>query len=199
MDRDKTATAPRVKRIEMAERIADSLLECGRAQIPLRDLAARLGTSDRMLLYYFSDKADLIRCSLEIVSARLTALLAGALPTGAPAPGALAEDALHLLLSEALSPYMAVWGDLVARAGRREEPFRLIAEAIMAGWQAWIEGRLDGVDQVERSRVAAAILVMLEGARQLESIRPGAAQGALDILIGGFDRKERSAALPSSE
>jgi AcrR family transcriptional regulator len=199
MDRDKTATALRAKRMEMAERIADNLLQCGSAQIPLRDLAARLGTSDRMLLYYFSDKADLIRSSLEIVSARLTALLAGALPTGAKAPRALAEDALHLLLSEPMSPYMAVWGDLVARAGRREEPFRLIAEAIMAGWQAWIEGRLEGVDEVERPRVAAAILVMLEGARQLEAIRPGAAHGALDILTGGFDRKERSAALSPSE
>lgn len=196
MDRDKTA--PRAKRMEMAERIADSLLACGMAQIPLRDLAARLGTSDRMLLYYFSDKADLIRCSLEIISARLADLLAGALPAGARAPGALAEDALHLLLSAAMSPYMAVWGDLVARAGRREEPFRAIAEAIMAGWQAWIEARLDGVDATERPRVAAAILVILEGARQVEAIRPGAAQGAVAILVGGFDRKERSAALPPS-
>lgn len=106
---------------------------------------------------------------------------------------------MRLLRSEAMSPYMAVWGDLVARAGRGEAPFRGVAEAIMAGWLAWIEGRLDGVQEAERSRVAAAILVMLEGARQLEAIRPGAAQGAVEILAGGFDRKERSAAVSPSE
>ena len=196
MDRNKTA--PRAKRLEMAERIADSLLDCGMAQIPLRELASRLGTSDRMLLYYFSDKADLIRCSLDIVSARMAGRLADVLPAEARAPGLLADAALHLLLSQPMAPYMAVWGDLVAHAGRGEQPFRAIAEAIMAGWQAWIEGRLDGVDEDDRPRIAAAILVMLEGARQLEAIRPGSARGAVEILVGGFDRKERSAAVPPS-
>jgi AcrR family transcriptional regulator len=185
--------------MDIAERIADSLLDRGVAQIPLRELAARLGTSDRMLLYYFADKADLIRCSLDIVSARLAAALAGSLVGGAKAPAVLAEEALRLLLSDALSPYMAVWGDLVARAGRGEEPFRAVAGTIMAGWQAWTESRLDGVAEAERPGVAAAILVLLEGARQLEAIRPGAAREAVGILIAGFDRKERSAAvLPSA-
>lgn len=185
----------RAKRMDIAERIADSLLERGVAQIPLRELAARLGTSDRMLLYYFADKADLIRCSLDIVSSRLAAMLAGSLPSGERAPAILAEEALHLLLSGPMAPYMAVWGDLVARAGRCEEPFRIVAQAIMMGWQDWIESRLGGVVEAERPQVAAAILVMLEGARQLEAIRPGAARGVTEILVSGFDRKERSAAV----
>jgi AcrR family transcriptional regulator len=184
----------RTKRLERAERVADALLESGVAQIPLRDLAVRLGTSDRMLLYYFSDKADLVRCSLEIVSARLSVLLEGTLTEGVREPAELARDALDFLLSEAVAPYMAVWGDLVARAGRGEDPFRAIAETVMAGWQAWIESRLGG-DEPERPRIAAALLVLLEGARQMEAIRPGAARGAADILIAGFDRKERSAAV----
>jgi AcrR family transcriptional regulator len=190
--------APRAKRMEIAERIADSLLACGVSQIPLRDLAARLGTSDRMLLYYFTDKADLIRCSLEIVSVRLAAMLNDAMPAGGKAPAVLAEVALRLLLSAEMSPYMAVWGDLVAWAGRGEQPFRAIAETIMAGWLAWTESRLDDVPEAERPRIAAAILVMLEGARQIEAIRPGTARGAVEILMAGFDRKERSAALSPS-
>ncbi len=180
--------------MDIAERIADSLLDRGVAQIPLRELAAQLGTSDRMLLYYFADKADLIRCSLDIVSARLAAMLAASLPSRERTPATLAEEAFQLVLSEATAPYMAVWGDLVARAGRGEEPFRIMAEAIMTGWQYWIESRLDGIIETERPRVAAAILVVLEGARQLEAIRPGAARGAMEILVSGFDRKERSAA-----
>ena len=184
----------RAKRTDIAERIADSLLDCGMAQIPLRELAARLGTSDRMLLYYFSDKADLIRCSLEIVSARLAALLEQAMPHRPVAPAALAERALGVLLSGAAAPYMAVWGDLAARAGRGEEPFRAIAEGTMAGWQAWTERRLDGVAESEKPRLASAILVLLEGARQVEAIRPGTTRGAIDILMAGFDRKDRSAA-----
>jgi len=188
----------RAKRMDIADRIADSLLDRGVAQIPLRELAMRLGTSDRMLLYYFADKADLIRCSLDIVSARLAAMLAGSLPPEDRAPAVLVEEALQLLLSEVMAPYMAIWGDLVARAARGEEPFRGVAETIMTGWQCWIESRLGGIVEAERPRVAAAILVVLEGARQLEAIRPGAARGAMDILVSGFDRKERSAAISPS-
>lgn len=181
----------RAKKTDIAERIADALLDGGVAQIPLRELAARLGTSDRMLLYYFGDKAELVRCSVSIVSARLAGMLGGALAPMAPA--ALARAALDFLLSEPVRPYMAVWGDLVARAGRGEEPFRAMGETVMAGWQNWAEDRLEGVTRSERPRIAAALLIVLEGARQMEAIRPGSARAAADILIAGFESKERSA------
>src|SRR5579859_1744171 len=128
----------RAKRMDIAERIADSLLDCGVAQIPLRELAARLCTSDRMLLYYFSDKSDLIRCSLGIVSTRLTTLLAEALPEGRMVPAALAEAALSLLLSDSAAPFMAVWGDLVAGARRRAVP---LGGGVHHGGLAGVDGK----------------------------------------------------------
>jgi hypothetical protein len=42
---------------------------------------------------------------------------------------------------------------------------------------------------------SAALDILREGARPLETTQPGAAREAADILIAGFDRKERSAAV----
>ena len=48
------------RRAELAEAATDYVLEYGLIGLSLRPMAAALGTSDRMLLYHFGDKDDLI-------------------------------------------------------------------------------------------------------------------------------------------
>jgi AcrR family transcriptional regulator len=48
------------RRDELTEAAADYLLDHGLIGLSLRPLAAALGTSDRMLLYHFADKDDLV-------------------------------------------------------------------------------------------------------------------------------------------
>ena len=48
------------RRQELAEAATDYVLEHGLIGLPLRPLAAAIGTSDRMLLYHFRDKDDLL-------------------------------------------------------------------------------------------------------------------------------------------
>jgi AcrR family transcriptional regulator len=48
------------RREELTEAAADYLLDHGLIGLSLRPLAAALGTSDRMLLYHFADKDDLV-------------------------------------------------------------------------------------------------------------------------------------------
>src|SRR4029079_3907218 len=48
------------RRQELAEAATDYVLEHGLIGLTLRPLAAAIGTSDRMLLYHFRDKADLL-------------------------------------------------------------------------------------------------------------------------------------------
>ena len=78
------------------ERMADHLLLEGMSAASLRPLAAAAGTSDRMLLYYFADKDELVAATLDRVAARLTAMLDAAIPAGA-----------RLIFPELLT---AVWG-----------------------------------------------------------------------------------------
>ncbi|MGD9958480.1 TetR family transcriptional regulator [Nocardioides sp.] len=54
------------RRDELAQAATDFALEHGLIGLSLRPLAAAIGTSDRMLLYHFTDKDDLIASVLRV-------------------------------------------------------------------------------------------------------------------------------------
>jgi AcrR family transcriptional regulator len=58
------------RREELAEAATDYALDHGLIGLSLRPLAEALGTSDRMLLYHFDDKDDLVATILRSTSAR---------------------------------------------------------------------------------------------------------------------------------
>jgi AcrR family transcriptional regulator len=58
------------RRDELAEAATDYALEHGLIGLSLRPLAEALGTSDRMLLYHFDDKDDLVATILRTTSDR---------------------------------------------------------------------------------------------------------------------------------
>jgi len=58
------------RRHDLAEAATDYVLEHGLLDLSLRPLAAALGTSDRMLLYHFKDKLDLVATVLNVSNAR---------------------------------------------------------------------------------------------------------------------------------
>src|SRR3954451_7019397 len=58
------------RRDEVAAAATDYVLEHGLIGLSLRPLAEALGTSDRMLLYHFEDKDDLVATILRSTSAR---------------------------------------------------------------------------------------------------------------------------------
>jgi AcrR family transcriptional regulator len=184
----------RAKRDALTAQIAGALLASGVAQIPLRDLAAMLGTSDRMLLYYFDNKADLVRSSLQEISVRLAAKLEMSALGKKSTPDELLRTAIPLFASRPMAPFMNVWADIVARGGRGEEPFRTIARFTVERWIGWLVDRLEPVKKTDRRDVAAAILTVIEGARLLETSVPGVTQGATTILSRSFlaTRQRRS-------
>jgi AcrR family transcriptional regulator len=58
------------RRTALAEAATDHVLEHGLIGLSLRPLAAALGTSDRMLLYHFADKDDLVASVLRVATHR---------------------------------------------------------------------------------------------------------------------------------
>src|SRR6478752_6751042 len=67
------------RRDELAEGATHYAVEHGLIGLSLRPLARSLGTSDRMLLYHFRDKDDLVATVLQIANDRSIAGI-GALP-----------------------------------------------------------------------------------------------------------------------
>ena len=175
------------RRAALVSRIAALLLARGCAEIPLRELARELDTSDRMLLYYFEDKADLVQTTLGTVATKLAQTLQTALPSGRVAPARLLAQVSTLLASRPVKPYMSVWADLVAHGTRGEEPYRSLMTASAAGWVDRIDSRLDLPEGAERRRVAAVVLTIAEGSRMLEDALPGCTRDTLQIFVAGLE------------
>ncbi len=68
-------TPPTPRREALAEAATDHVLAHGLIGLSLRPLAAALGTSDRMLLYHFTGKDDLVATVLRVSSDRSVALI----------------------------------------------------------------------------------------------------------------------------
>lgn len=152
------------RKAELVSRLADHVLARGLGGASLRPLAAAVGTSDRMLLYYFPDKASLIAAILEEVATRMTTLLAAHVAPAALPRSALEARLLPLMLDDAAWPYMALWLEIASLAARGDPAFREVGESIGRGFLAWGAAQLDNPDEAGR------LMMTIEGAVLLKSL-----------------------------
>jgi AcrR family transcriptional regulator len=145
---------PRARREELARAAADHALGHGLIGLSLRPLAAAIGTSDRMLLYHFSDKDDLVAAVLRVANDQAVAELAALpVPTGvraavlalweantegllercqrlyvqAAALGLLGQEPYVSVVREANERWVATLGDHLCQAGCPRERSRRAA------------------------------------------------------------------------
>ncbi len=157
------------------ERMADHVLAEGLAAATLRPLAAAAGTSDRMLLYYFADKDELLTATLARIAARMVAELDGAIPVEPRKPfPLLLEQVWAAMASESLRPFMPLWLELASGAARGLQPHRDVAGDIADGFLAWVTIRLQPEPGGEPSSLAPLFLTSIEGMYLLKAIGRGA-------------------------
>ncbi len=157
------------KRAAILERLADHMLARGLSASSLRPLAKAARTSDRMLLYYFVDKDELVGATLEVVAARLTMLLAAR--TGPPLPyDQLLPHLAEMLLDDALWPYMRLWLELASMAASGGPLAKRVGGQLGRAFLAWDMALLDCPDDASRMAQAAKLLVTIEGLVLLKSI-----------------------------
>ena len=123
-----------------------------------------------MLLYYFPDKDALIAAVLEVIAARMLALLdAGKAPRALPY-AELRAALLDVVFAEDLWPFMRLWLELASRAAHGDGLFRRVGEQLGRGFLAWGAAQLDSRDEATRAAEAARLLVAIEGTLLLKSI-----------------------------
>ena len=150
--------------------IARHFLKFGLAKSSLRQLAAAAKVSDRMLLYYFKNKNEII---FEVMT-RLAAQLSDMLDQAIPAQKKVSVSEMILITtrltqSKEFSPHMRLWLEIAAQAVRNKRHFVEIANQIAGGFITWIEGHLDIESRTERKEAAAMILAMVDGLALLEA------------------------------
>lgn len=148
--------------------LAAHLLRTGLSQASVRQLAAAAGISDRMLLYYFTDKTEALALAMARLAGDMARQLEMALPAGETlSQPALTAKAARLVIGADFRPFMRLWIEAVAAAARGEAPFVDIAQQIAAGFLAWIEARLDP-ETPDPAGVAAVVLAVLDGLALVE-------------------------------
>ncbi|WP_219892504.1 TetR/AcrR family transcriptional regulator [Aquisediminimonas profunda] len=157
------------QRERVVEKLSAHLLANGLAKMSLRQLAAAAGVSDRMLLYYFEDKAEVLSASLERIAGQMMASLERALPEGQVFHVAdFVSRAAGVAGQPEMRGFMRLWVEVIAAAARNEVPFAAISNQIIFGFQAWVESRLDLPDGVDRAGVALAIIALIDGLALIE-------------------------------
>jgi AcrR family transcriptional regulator len=152
------------QREKVIERLARHLLETGLARTSLRELARAAGVSDRMLLYYFTDKAEVLAAAAIRVSDQVAREMDAVL-----APGVTLPPAAMVLLSAEMTAtppmrrFMRLWIEMVAAAARQEEPFVTIAAQVLANFRSFVVPRLDVPAGTDREALAGAIIAVIDG------------------------------------
>ncbi|MGB0919797.1 MAG: TetR/AcrR family transcriptional regulator [Alphaproteobacteria bacterium] len=164
------------KRAALVSALSYYVLENGLGQASLRDLAEAADTSDRMLLYYFQNRDDLVGTILGHIALEMQADLDTALPEGTDQVPltTLAPQLTELVRSPPFKPYMIFWLEAAAAAARGIEPHATMSGALMDGFVAWAKARLTPEDQEK----AYFILTLIDGVTFMEAAGRGAEAGA---------------------
>ena len=158
------------KRSNLIDQLADHILAEGLLNASLRPLAKAVGTSDRMLLYYFKDKDELIEAVLDRIAARITLILE---QSSAPEPlplEVLAPLLVENMKSDLFWPYLRLWLEVAALSAGGDPLYRTCGEKIGRGFVTWGAAQLAVTDEAERVHAAAQLLVQVEGSVLLRSL-----------------------------
>jgi AcrR family transcriptional regulator len=145
------------RRAALTEAATDYVLEHGLIGLSLRPLAAALDTSDRMLLYHFDDKADLVAAVLEAATDRAVASVR-ALPADADVRTAVRTLWAAFTTGE-LQRCQHVYVQAAALGLLGQQPYlRVVREANERWMGAVVDHLVDAGCPRDRARRAGALL-----------------------------------------
>lgn len=136
----------------------------------LRTLADSVGTSDRMLLYYFKDKTDIMATVLQYLAEDIGDALAEAIPMGPRLPSdALFMKVVEFTQSDVLKPYMELRLEIATKALSEPAPYKEVAKTISDTLVTWFDDRLQVANMDARRTRAVMLLAMIDGLFQVNS------------------------------
>ena len=144
----------------------------------LRPLAEAAGTSDRMLIYHFGTKDELIAALLQHLAQDLAQKLGAALPSEPfSTEAALLEALVALTRSDTGAPYMRVWLDILSAAMNGSLLHRETGRLMIEGYFDWLKERLPE-NTADPDVTVRKIMLAIEGTHVLDAAGQA---GAADI------------------
>jgi AcrR family transcriptional regulator len=144
--------------------IASYLLSEGLADTRLRRLAAECQISNRMLLYYFEDKNDILTTVLTQLADEFADRLAELAPDDCEmSPLELLKVSAVFSRNAEMQPYFRVFIEVIAASAKGVPPYPAIAESMFDGFLEWTSQRLAITNPDERRATAIALIAIIDG------------------------------------
>jgi AcrR family transcriptional regulator len=132
----------------------------GLSQVTFGRVAKRLGISDRIVVYYFPSKDQLVGAVLAALGTRLQETLAPAFSKRAEDHLALARAAWPLLARPEADPVFALFFEANGLAAAGREPYASVVPALVDAWVDWAASFVDGPPTHRRAEAESAIAVI---------------------------------------
>src|SRR3954465_3072199 len=141
------------RRAELLEALIAELASGGIGDRSLREIAATVGTSHRMLLHYFGSREEMLLSIVEAVEQRQTAMLDD-LPAD---PGAAFAAMWADLRRPEVRPFERLFFECYARAANGEAPLAPLLPGGVEGWLDLADQLADGRGDRASSRLGLAV------------------------------------------
>ena len=155
----------------------------GLSRLSFGRVAKHLGISDRVVVYYFPTKDDLITNVLLAMGGDLQVALAEAFTGPAADHLDLTRAAWPVLTAPASEPVFALFFEANGLAAAGREPYRSLVAGIISAWTEWLVGFLDGTDEERRTEAEAAI-ALIDGLLLLRHLAGAEAAGRAATRLG---------------
>ena len=132
------------RRTELLHALIGAFADGGIGGRSLREVAAAVGTSHRMLIHHFGSRDELLLAIVEEVERRQTATLADLPDDPADAVAAMWADVRR----PELRPFERLFFECYARAAQGEEPFTRLLPGAVDGWLSAIAEQTEQGEQV---------------------------------------------------
>ena len=132
----------------------------GLSQLTYGRVAKRLGISDRIVVYYFPSKDDLVGAVLLALGEQLQHTLEPAFVAPAADHLALARAAWPLLARDEADAVFALFFEANGLAAAGREPYRTLVPQLVDGWIEWASQFVEGRPARRKSEAAAAIALL---------------------------------------
>jgi AcrR family transcriptional regulator len=158
-------------------------IEEGLSQLTFGRLAARLGINDRMVVYYFPTKDDLIAEVVKTTGERLRRALAGAFTPPVRDHRELVRMAWPILTRPDIDAIFGLFLEVNGLATVGREPFRSLVAKFVGAWIGWAASQFDE-SVSDRIAEAEAAIALIDGLLLLRSIAGAESAGRAATVFG---------------
>ncbi|GIU91010.1 MAG: hypothetical protein KatS3mg010_2109 [Acidimicrobiia bacterium] len=160
----------------------------GLSSLTFGRIAKRIGISDRIVVYYFPTKEDLVAEVLFALGGRLQETLAPAFSSTADHHLGLVRAAWPMLARPDADPVFALFFEASGLAAAGREPYRSLVPRLVDAWVAWVGEFVVGTPARRRAEAEAAI-AMLDGLLLLRQLAGAEAADRAARRIGAAGRR----------